>query len=187
MPKRHLAAAAGALAAGIYASVLANPAIGASLTLHVNTGLWEITSTSAMSGAPPISPAMMASIPPERRAHVLAMMHESMARALKPRTVQSCVTQKDLDRPFRPMINNAETKCSETVVSASTTMEDIRISCTGKHPMDGHFQFQSPTPGTMNGKMTMNMGEGGQVSHINADISGRWLGASCGSVAPRGD
>ena len=176
-----------ALAAGAYAALLASPAVSASLTLHVNTGLWEITSSSTMSGAPPIPPEVMASMPPERRAHMMAMMRQSMARASQPRTVKNCVTQRDLDRPFRPIPNDKETKCSESVVSASATMEDIRISCSGRHPMDGDFQFQAPSPGTMTGKMTMNMNEGGPASHMTTDISGRWLGADCGSVKPKSD
>jgi hypothetical protein len=168
------------LYAGLCAASLAGPASSASLTLHVNTGLWEITSASIMSGMPPIPPEMMASLPPERR----AAMKAAMARSSQSHTMQNCVTQKDLDRPFRPMIDHPGTKCSENVVAATSTMEDIRFSCTGKHSMDGHFQFQAPTPGTMKGQMTMNMGEGAQVMHIKTDISGRWLGASCGSVGP---
>jgi hypothetical protein len=167
------------------AALLAVPALSASLTLHVNTGLWEITSASVMSGLPPIPPDVLSHIPPERRAQAMASMKAAMGNASQTHTMQNCVTQKDLDRPFQPMVNQPESKCSETVVSSSSTMEDIRISCSGRTAMDGHFQFQAPSPGTMKGEMTMTVGGGAQVTHIKSTISGRWLGSSCGSTRPK--
>lgn len=170
--------------AGAFCALAIAPALSAALSLHVNTGLWEITSATSIQGAPPIPQEALAQLPPERRAKVMAAMRASMANAQKPRTAKNCVTQKDLQRPFRPMTDDPDTKCTESVVTASSTTEDIRISCTGRHAMDGHFTFEAPSPGTMHGKIAMDIQEGGKTMHMNSDVTGRWLSPSCGSVKP---
>jgi hypothetical protein len=173
-----------AFAVGMLGASLAVRSLSAPLALHVNVGLWQITSSSVTSGMPPMPPEVLAHIPPERRAQAMASMRAGMGS--QTHTMQNCVTQKELDRPFRPMTSPPDTKCTETLASASSTMQDVRYTCTGKHPMDGRFQFQAPSPGTIKGQMTMNIGTGSQAMHINSSISGRWLGASCGSIKHSG-
>ena len=155
-----------------------------SITLRVNTGLWEVTSEVAIRGAPPIPAAMLDKLPPERRARLMAAMQASMANVTKPHVTKSCVTQKDLDRPFHGMPDEPGLTCKETIVSATSTVEDVRVACTGKRTMDGSFHFEAPTPATMRGHVTMSFSEAGRSMSSVAEMHGQWLGPNCGSVRP---
>jgi len=154
------------------------------ITLHVNTGLWEITSEITMHGMPNIPAAMLDKLPPERRARALAAMQAAMASAAKPQARKSCVTQKELDRPFRGMQDEPGMTCKETVISATSTVEDIKVACTGKRTMNGTFHFEAPTPATMHGHVTMAFSEAGRSMNTAVEMQGQWLGSACGSVKP---
>ncbi len=181
MKRSTLAAASAAILLSTLAASSAPP-----ITLHVNTGLWEITSEVVMHNAPQIPASMLAQLPPERRARVMAAMKASMAAAAKPHTRQSCVTQKQLDRPFQGLSERSGETCTETVLSATSTVENIKVVCTGKNTMNGTFHFEAPTPATMSGRIDMLFGEGGKTMSSSSELRGRWLGSDCGSVKPRG-
>jgi hypothetical protein len=167
------------------ALVAGTAADGANLTLHVNTGLWEVTSTAKSSGMPAMSENMIAQLPPAQRAKIEASMRSAMARAEQPHTTKSCITQKDLDRPFHGMESRAGVTCKETVVSSSWTSEVVHSVCTGPHQtMDSTATFQAPSPAAMQGEVDLNMNEHGHPISTKVSISGRWLGADCGSVKP---
>jgi len=157
----------------------------APITLHVNTGLWQIDSQVQMHGAPPIPEEMLAKLPPDRRARVMAAMRTSMANVARPHSTKSCVTQKELDRPFRPMPDQDGVTCKQTVVSATATSEDIHLACTGRRTMDGNFHFEAPNPLTMQGHINMSFSEGGRSMSATTEVHGHWLSPNCESVKPR--
>ncbi len=157
----------------------------AHLALHVNTGLWEVTSSAHTSGMPAMSEGMLAQLPPAQRAKIEASLKSAMADAEKPRTAKSCITQQDLDRPFHGMESRAGVTCKETVVSSTWTTQVIHSVCTGPHDTsDSTATFQAASPAAMQGEIDMNMNEHGHPISTKVSISGRWLGANCGSVKP---
>lgn len=162
-------------------------ASAATLSLHVNTGAWEISSKVVMTGDVPDMPssaeAQLAKLPPEQRAKIAAAMNHFRSDLGKPKTIvkKSCVTQKDLDRPFR-WTETKESGCSETVLSATSTDERIQLVCSGKQKGEGDFRFSAPTPSTMVGRVSMTMIAGGRSMNIVNDMSGHWLGADCGAL-----
>lgn len=162
-------------------------AAAATITLHVNTGAWEMTSNVVITGAPPIpasAMAAMANLPPEQRARVEAAMSRYRSDMGKPRTVvsKSCVTQKDLDRPFKWNENSEASKCTETVLSATSTDENIHVVCIGNRSGEGSFHVSTPTPGTMVGRVSFSMTQEGHTMNVVDDLSGRWLGADCSGI-----
>jgi hypothetical protein len=177
------------LGTSAFFAVLATVASASSLTLHVSTGLWEIVSKVKMSGMENkmgVSPSQMADMPPASRARLQAAM--AAVNGVHTNTVKSCVTQKDLDRPFHPGgMNEPGVTCNETVLSATSTDESIRVACSGRRTMDGTFHFTAPTPGTMNGHMDMTVTDHGHVMNMTSELQGRWLGASCGAIKPSDD
>src|SRR5713226_7911176 len=68
--------------------------------LNVKVGLWQITSTTAISGhLPGVPPETLARMTPEQRARYEAAMQK--ATQGQTTTRKHCVTQKDLDKdPF---------------------------------------------------------------------------------------
>ena len=176
----NLASVAGlALVAGSVAN-------GASFNLHVNPGLWEVTSTAKMSGIPTVSQDMLAQLPPAQRAKIQAQIQAAMANSQKPRTVKSCVTQKDLDRPFHGMEDRPGMSCQENVTSSSWTSQNMSISCTSKHgsTTTGTVHFEAPSPTAMKGIVAVNADDHGHPVTVKVEIAGHWLGANCGDTKP---
>ena len=155
-------------------------AAASGLMLHVTTGEWQITNSMTMSGMENMmggmDSAQLASMPPATRARIQAQM--AAMNGAHVNNVTSCVTQKDLDHPFHPEMGHDVT-CKYDVQKSSFTDEVVHVSCTGKHTMDGTFQFSAPTPVTMRGHMDMTMSEGGRTMHMLDDISGHWVSAQC--------
>src|SRR5580704_3090689 len=71
---------------------VAGAGLAQSPTLDLKPGLWQITSTGSMTGAPPIPPEVLANMTPEKRAQAQAMMQAAMARAGEPQVAKNCVT-----------------------------------------------------------------------------------------------
>lgn len=172
------------LGTGAFFTALATVATAATpFMLHVNTGLWEITNNVRISGIQNMmgmDPATMAQMQPAMRARMQAAM--SAMNGLHASKVKSCVTQKDLDRPFKPGMEQPGETCKYDVLSGSAMDESVHVRCSGRQNMDGTFHFSAPTPVSMKGHMDMSFAQQGHAMTMSNDMSGRWLGADCGSV-----
>ena len=128
---------------------------------------------------------MLARIPPEQLARMEAAMK---AHAAGEHTRRVCLTDKDLERPFRPD-TDAESHCSHTVVSRTASSMEMHMECKDKGRLgttaDGTFKWQAPTPESMQGTVEMHMSDGSHTMTHRTRLSGKWLGADCGSVKPR--
>src|SRR5256885_17186130 len=67
-------------------------------SLDVKTGLWEITSTGATTGAPPVPPQALAQMTPEQRAKMQSAMQAAISRNNQPHISKSCITQKQPEK-----------------------------------------------------------------------------------------
>jgi hypothetical protein len=154
-------------------------------TLDLKPGLWEITSTGAMTGAPPIPPEVLANMPPERRAQAEAMMQGAMARASEPQVMRNCVTEEQLRRGLN-LDETHNPSCQRTVVSNSTRQLVVHEECAGAHPMVGDFRFAAVDRETMKGNINVVMGNGANTTTMKRSLQGKWLGSDCGDVKPKG-
>jgi hypothetical protein len=168
------------------ALVAGSAAEGASFSLHVNPGLWEVTSSAKMSGIPTVPENVLAQLPPAQRAKIEAQIQAAMASSQKPRTVKSCVTQKDLDHPFHGMEDRPGMSCRENMVSSSWTSQDMSIACTSKQgsTTTGTVHFDAPSPTAMKGLVAVNADDHGHPVSVKVEIVGHWLGADCGATKP---
>jgi hypothetical protein len=171
------------LAIALTASVsLAAAGEAASMSLNLHYGLWEMSSAGTISGAPPIPAADLAKLTPAQRAQMAAVMASAMSAANKPHTFKSCITADSLQRGFKdPELSNG---CTQTILSSTSTDMEVKVACTGRHTMDGTFQFQAASPEAINGTIDMSVMEGSNTMKINRTITGRWVGADCGKVKP---
>jgi hypothetical protein len=161
----------------------------------IKLGLWEISHTSETEGVPamPAMPSIpgdvLARMPPEQRARMEAAMKArgSSDAAGRASTIRECLTDEDRDRPFKP--DSGDGHCTHTIVSRTATSMEMRMQCKDMaHPgssSDGTFKWQAPTPESMQGTLEMHLSDGAKTVTHRARITGKWLGADCGTVKPR--
>jgi hypothetical protein len=155
------------------------------IKLNVRSGLWEMTTTGDVSGAPPVPPELLARLPPDRRARMEAAMGAAMSRAKKSHTATHCVTEKDLQRGFEPEKVRGAAQCHQTVVSNSGNAMDVREECSGSEKVSGHFHFEAVSPEAMNGSIQISVSRGSQTMTIHRVLHAKWLSADC-SASKRG-
>jgi hypothetical protein len=151
---------------------------GSAEQLNIKTGLWEITSTTQMSGTPQLPKEVTAKMTPEQRARLEADM-KSAAKDAKKSTDRSCITQKDIQNPFHGSNEN----CKQSIVRTTSTTQEVNLVCNGEPKGTGFIRITTPTPETMTGVMDIRMGDGKDSLNLKANLTGRWLGADCGDEA----
>jgi hypothetical protein len=146
--------------------------------LNIKTGLWEVTSTSQMSGTPVIPKELAAKMTPAQRAKMEADF-KAAAKQPKKDMDRSCITKKDVENPF----HGASENCKQSIVRTTSTTQEVRLVCTGEPKGTGFIRITTPNPETMVGVMDIRMGEGADALAFKADLNGRWLSADCGDEA----
>src|SRR6195256_976644 len=147
-------------------------------SLDVKTGLWEITSTGATTGAPPIPPEALAQMTPEQRAKMESAMQAAISRNNQPHVSKSCITQKQLEKAPN-FAEQHDKSCKQTVVSRTASVIETRVECTGPQKMSGTFRFQAVSREAIHGDVSMVMSDGNKTMTSKHAIQGKWLGADC--------
>jgi hypothetical protein len=143
--------------------------------LNVRTGLWEITTSTEISGMPQLPAEVLANMTPEQRAQLAAVLGGN-GKGPRVDKNQECVTEKDLEEPFKAQDRK---ECQSTVVKSSATQQDISLVCTGEHPAKGKLHVETPTPESMRGTIEIVAGDGDQPMTIKSKLTGKWLGKEC--------
>jgi hypothetical protein len=170
--------AALAVAAGWAATCLAE-----GTPLAVKPGLWEVTSTDNMSGAPPIPDDELAKLTPEQRAQLQAAMSAAAAQHAKPRVFKECLTEEKLKRGF-DLGKDEDKNCKKSIVQSTSKVLQVHMECTGEQQAAGDFRFDAVDPATVTGKTNVVVSQGAKTMKISGDLHAKWLGADCGSVKP---
>jgi Protein of unknown function (DUF3617) len=148
--------------------------------LNVKLGLWEITSDTQMTGVPALPKAILDQLSPEQQAAMNAALLFQSGRGPVHDVRQECLTKEDLDAPF----NTEEIEgCERTLVSSTSTSQEMRMVCSGERKGSGVFKVNAPSPETMNADLELKVGEGADPMTISSRMTGKWLGADCGEVA----
>ncbi len=176
MFRMRIALLAGAALMGMTAAAVTAPA----LALRVSAGEWQITNSMKMSGMENMMGGMdqaeLAHMSPATRARMQAAMAGMNGAHVN--HIKSCVTQKDLDKPFQPDMGHDVT-CKYDVQKVSFTDEVVHVTCTGARQMEGTMHMMAPSPTTMSGHMDMTYSQEGHTMHMVDDINGHWLSADC--------
>jgi hypothetical protein len=155
-------------------------------------GLWEITSkmqtgSGQMERQMAQAQQQMANMPPEQR----KMMEEMMARqGVKMgtaggggMTMKVCMTKEMVERNEMPSQQRGD--CKTTSQSRSGNTMKMAFACTNPPSTgEGQFTFNGSEGYTM--KMAVNTTVQGKPETMNMDATGKWMGADCGDVKPRG-
>ncbi len=146
--------------------------------LNAKPGLWEITSSQQMKGAPPVPPEVLAKMSPEQRAKIEALFKQREGQGPVTRTRQSCITQDQLsNNPF----TEDRPSCQRTIINSTPTVFEFHQECNesnGSHIVtDG--KVEAPGDTNMKGSMKVKVDNSGRTTDINIDLSGKWLSSDC--------
>jgi len=149
----------------------------------VKPGLWEVTTSPKISGQMPIPEEQLAKMPPEQRARVEQAMKAAVGGAAKPHVYRECMTPEKIARGFDLGKTPDAGSCKRNVIKSSRNELQIHDECTrpeGKSTSDFHFNVSGGTQ--MNGTINVVMTNGSRTMTVDGTVSGKWLGADCGSV-----
>jgi len=188
MSKMRILALCAGLGAG--AALVGQSLADQAATLAIKPGLWDMTTQSQSSGAPPIPPEALANMSPEQRQKFEAAMAAHMANQNKPRVYKHCITEDQLKRGID--MGKAEDKCKKTVTTNTGKVLAVHVDCTGGDPANpehtaGDFHFEAVDSTTVAGTTDMTISRGAQSMNVKSDIHGKWLAADCGDLAPKAD
>lgn len=165
-----------ALAAVSLAATLISYAGDGSVKLNVKLGLWEV-STSGKAGGE-IPEQMLAQIPPERRAQMIAAIKANVNRT---HVYRQCITAEKLKQGFD--VQPRRDGCQRTVVSNTSTDMTFREQCSGPEgPQNIEAHLHADSTESVTGTVSASMNRGGQTMTVDNTMLGKWLGASCGNV-----
>jgi hypothetical protein len=166
-------AAAAAASLSLSAIVLAQaPA------LDVKMGLWEITSTTNIGGQiPTIDTSRMT---PEQKAR----MEAAMKGLVGPHSnvTKSCMTKEKFNRSSFMTDGDPGATCKQTMSTNTRTSMDANVVCTGKRTTTSQMHIDAPSPTSFTGSVKSASAEQGQTMTVNVTMTGKWLGADCGTV-----
>jgi PAB1-binding protein PBP1 len=163
----------------VLTSLLSLPLAGtAADKLNVKLGLWEITTTTQMTGVPQLEPELLAKMSPQQRAQMEAAFKAEASKGPHKDVSKECVTQKDVDHPFSASSDRKD--CKQTTVSTTRTSQEVHMVCTGSKKGTGTFRVNAPNPQTISGDFNLTSGDGANPMVIKTQLKGRWLSPDCG-------
>lgn len=148
------------------------PLSGHAESIDIKTGLWEIVTSTAITGVP-IPGAALANMPAAQRAKIEASMR-ARAGEVNTDTSRSCVTTQDLDNGN--LFQSDEKNCQRNVIEQNARRFEVEETCGAPEPTTTHMTFAAQTPETYAATMDRAQRAGGTV-HV--EISGRWIAAAC--------
>jgi hypothetical protein len=154
----------------------------------IKPGLWETKNKvggaagSKMQEAMAMVQQQMASMPPEQRAKIEAMMGRQGVVVNNDGVVAKvCITPEMAARQQFPMQKQGNGNCDyQHGPMVGDTMK-FSFTCTNGSG-NGSATFTSPTAYTSNTRMTSNVT--GASETVEVASTGRWLAADCGAVKP---
>lgn len=161
----------------LVASGLMTAAVAASAAdkIDLRTGMWEVVTTTRMTGMP-LSRDELMSMTPKERAQIEAALKEESAKGAETEVSRECITAEDLQRPFASPDMES---CTSTLVRTSRTTYEGRMNCTGGRKGVGVLKVNAPTPEAMTGTFELRSGEQPDAFMLQLQMKGRWLSAQC--------
>jgi hypothetical protein len=151
--------------------------------LNVKEGLWEVTTTHSISGAPAmaIPPDTLAKMPPEQRARIEAAMKQSGINGPATDVRKECVTKEKLDKSMA--FNDNRENCKRTVVNSTASKMSVKFHCEDKQgSTDGTFQVDALGSDNAKGSMQATTNRNGQTMNMNFTFNSKYLGSDCGDI-----
>jgi hypothetical protein len=158
------------------AAIALSPLASAAEPLNIRPGLWEVTQTMTMSGAPLYVEGMPAAGQAEYA--------KSWAKdAGKPQTEtdKQCITEKDV-KDAKMFENAGQTgkQCKLTTSKQTATAWVASSECKDAKTTNLiQLDYAAPAPERFTGSMKSTMTSPNGKTIIDMKMSGKWVGASC--------
>ncbi len=148
--------------------------------LDVKTGLWDVTFTSNMSGAPPITADRLDKMSPEQRARLEKMWKDREAKGAQTSNRKHCVTQEQLkDHAFI----EDEPSCKRTVLASTSKELNVRVQCSSEEgTRTSTYHIHAVSSEEVKGAIHVEHSGGGRTLEITNDFTGKWLAPMCGGL-----
>jgi hypothetical protein len=161
----------------LLAACLSGPVLAQAPALDVKVGLWEMTSTVNVEGAPPsVDTSKMT---PQQKAAVESAMKGAMGR--RTHTNAQCLTKEMIQKSMFMPSDRLGTTCKQTMLKNTRTVVDLKVECTGAQTMTGDMHFEALSAVSTKGTMKMAITNQGKVMTVDSDFTGKWLRADCGA------
>ena len=148
-------------------------------SLDVKLGLWEVTTTTTMSGQAPMPPEKLAKLNPEQR----ASLKKSMAGPPSTDTHKECVTSEKLKKSL--LFGEDHEGCSRTFVTSSSTKIEAKLHCQRDQAQtEGTMKLDVLNSESVKGDMDAIVTSGKRTMNMHVAFSSKYLTSSCGSVEP---
>lgn len=156
------------------AGVLALPLGAFADAFNAKPGLWEMTSTTVITGMP-IPAESLAKLPPDQRARIEENLK---ARDGKPdmRVSNNCVTQKDLDQDMLFKTSDTD-QCVKKIIARSPTRVAFQQTCPAPAASTSKVNIEAKTPDSL--AANIDISQANATGKIHIDVKGRWLSATC--------
>jgi hypothetical protein len=160
------------------ALAVAIPLQSLAASFNAKPGAWQMSMNTLIVGTP-LSPEVLATMPPEKRAKVEKAMKE---RAAKPITLthKICVTQENLDQDRIIESEKEDSKCTRKVLSKSETRLVMEQICPEPHASTAQMTIEAKTPETLSANIVRVRGDG--KGKVLMDVTGFWLGPNCAGI-----
>lgn len=146
--------------------------------LDVKMGLWEMSSTTEMSGQMPQMDT--SKMTPEQKAQMEAAMKGMMGAHTN--VTKSCMTREKFEKQSFMNSDRPGQNCKQTINTNTRTTLDSTITCSGEHTMTGQMHIEALSPTSVKAVFkSVNAARGGNMN-VNLTMTGKWLGADCGDV-----
>ena len=141
-------------------------------------GLWEFT-TQMNGGGMPAMPKMSDAQRKQMEAMGIKMPQTSGGGIGI--TTKVCITPDQAKKGVPPSSGNDQEKCEQTDVKTSGKTTTWKMTCTGKHKVNGNGSVTYDSAEQFSGETTLNMEQGpqGVPAVMNNKYSGKFLTADC--------
>ena len=149
---------------------------------NMRAGLWQITTSSDLLRlAPHLPPDQMQSIKDLANEYGLEMPQIENGAAIS----QTCITQEMANQKTLPNFYNAELGCKSSNATRNGNNYKTDFVCNSADLKgSGTAAGTIKTPETFTGQTNFTGTAQGNPVNEKADISGKWLNASCGALKP---
>ena len=149
--------------------------------LDAKPGLWE-RSVTTQTDLLPTAKHDLSKLPPAERARLDEMMSGQISTGRRTRISKECVTPAMLERWSTVTRDASGAKCERTVAVENSKHFKVALSCDGGKTT-GDIEFTASGE-RFKGSVALKSREPELDRIVTQQISSKWLGSDCGSVAP---
>lgn len=150
--------------------------------INMRPGLWQITTTSdLLLLAPHIPPDQMKNLKDLAKEYGLEMPQIENGAAIS----NTCITQEMANQKVLPNFYQTELGCTSKNATRSGNNYKVDFVCDGADLKgNGTAEGTITSPDTFTGQTNFKGEAQGNPVNERADINGKWINASCGTVKP---